>query len=295
MGITLYNLGNMVQAHIHFGQGASLYDRGQHHRLAFLYGEDPGVACLSRLGHIVWVLGYPDQSLEKHREALALAQDLGHTFSLAYALYFGARLHQFRREWNEILELTQPLLDLSREQGFQFWLASGRNVRGAALAMMGETEAGVEQMHVGLGARLATGAQSGQPRELVQLAEAYGKVGQAAEGLHVLSAVPALTEKTGERFAASECYRVKGELLLMQAAANAQEAETNFQLALNIARHQQAKSWELRAALSLSRLWQQQGQRSEAHELLAPIYGWFTEGFDTADLQEAKALLQELS
>jgi predicted ATPase len=127
------------------------------------------------------------------------------------------------------------------------------------------------------------------------LAEVYGKVGQAAEGLHVLSAVPALTEKSGEPFAASECYRVKGELLLMQAAANEQEAETNFPLALNIARHQQGKSWELRVAMSLSRLWQHQGKHSDALELLAPVYSWVTEGFDTADLQKAKALLEELS
>jgi predicted ATPase len=150
-------------------------------------------------------------------------------------------------------------------------------------------------MRQGLAAYLATGAELGRPRQLAMLAEAYGRVGQTAEGLAILAEALTAVHKTGERSYEAELYRLKGELLLQQPAGNGDEAETCFQLAIDVAHHQQAKSLELRAAMSLSRLWQQQGKRDEARELLAPIYGWFSEGVDTADLQEAKALLEELS
>ena len=151
------------------------------------------------------------------------------------------------------------------------------------------------QMHQGLEAILATGQTLTRPLCLVLLAEAAGQVGQVEEGLRLLAEALAAFEASGRGDGLAEAYRLQGELLLRQATPDAAQAEACFQQALAIARRQQAKSWELRAAISLSRLWQQQGKREEAHELLAPIYGWFTEGFDTADLQEAKALLNELA
>ena len=162
------------------------------------------------------------------------------------------------------------------------------------MAEQGQGAEGLAQMRQGLTAYQATGAEVFRPYYLAFLAEAYGKVGQAEEGLTVLRQALAAVHKTGERLYEAELYRLKGELLLVCSAENHEEAEASFQQALLVARHQQAKSLELRAAMSLSRLWQRQGKRHAAHELLAPVYGWFTEGFDTADLQEAKALLEAL-
>ena len=168
-------------------------------------------------------------------------------------------------------------------------------MRGWALAVQGQGAEGIAQIHQGMVAFRAAGAELGRPRDLALLAEACGEAGQTEEGLTVLVEALAVVDKTGERYWEAELYRLKGKLLLALLAEQYTEAATCFHQALDIAPHQQAKSLELRAATSLSRLWQQQGKRVEARELLAPIYGWFTEGFDTANLQEAKALLDELS
>ena len=178
---------------------------------------------------------------------------------------------------------------VTRYVGYGTWL------RGWALAIQGQGEAGLAQMHQGLAAILATGQRLAQPRGLVLLAEATGHTGQVAEGLRLLAESLVALEASGQGDLLAEAYRLKGEFLLRQALPDASQAEACFQQALAVARHQQAKSWELRVALSLSRLWQRQGKRTEARELLAPLYGWFTEGFDTADLQEAKALLTALA
>jgi predicted ATPase len=167
--------------------------------------------------------------------------------------------------------------------------------RGWALAAQGQDEAGIAQMHQGLAAIRAAGQGLGLSSRLAQLAEAYGKSGQAEEGLRLLAEALAHVDHIGERFWEAEVYRLKGELLLQQAVPDVPQAEACFQQALAVARRQQAKSLELRAAMSLARLWQQQDKRQEAYDLLAPVYEWFTEGFDTTDLQEAKALLEELS
>jgi predicted ATPase len=166
---------------------------------------------------------------------------------------------------------------------------------GWTLAAQGQGEAGVTQIRQGLAAHRATGGKIGEPHVLVWLAEAHGTEGQPAAGLRVLAEAVAAAHNVGERWFEAERHRLKGELLLALSADHQAKAEACFQQALAVARHQQAKSWELRAAISLSRLWQRLGKRAEAHQLLAGIYGWFTEGFDTADLQEAEALLAELA
>jgi predicted ATPase len=241
------------------------------------------------------MLGYPDQALRRSRETLTLPQELSHAFSLAYALDFAARIHQLRREEQLTQAQAQALIALSREQGFTQRLATGTILWGWALTAQGQGEEGIAHMRQGLAAFRATGAELAQPYYLALLGEAYGALGQAGEGLKVLAEALATTHKTGEQFCEAELHRLKGKLLLAGSAAHHAEAEACFQQALDVARRQRAKSWELRAAMSLSRLWQQQGKRAEAHALLTPIYGWFTEGFDTADLQEAKALLDALS
>ena len=217
-----------------------------------------------------------------------------HPYSLGLAQYWAACLHCRRRDAPAVQAQAEALLPLATAQGFPLYAGYGTCLRGWALAMQGEGEAGLAQMHQGMAAVVATGWMLSRPFCLVLLAEAAEHVGHVAEGLRLLAEALRAFEASGRGDLLVEAYRLQGELLLRHTAPDAAQAEACFQQALTIARRQQAKSLELRAAMSLSRLWQQQGKRAEAHELLAPIYGWFTEGFDTADLQEAKALLEEL-
>jgi predicted ATPase len=288
----LYRLGELVPARAHLEQGIALYTPEQDHSLQL--NAPPGVQCFNYAALTLWRLGYPDQALTRLHEALARAQELSHPYSLARGLSYAALLHGHRREWSTAQERAEASLALSTAQGFGHWVGQVTFQRGWALAAQGQGEEGIAQMHQGLAAIRTTGATV-RPLALARLAEAYGGIGQAEEGLHRLAEALAAMDTTGERCDEAELYRIKGELLLRRAVPDAPQAEACFQQALAVARRQQAKSLELRAALSLNRLWQQQGKRNEGYELLAPICGWFTEGFDTADLQEAKALLQELA
>jgi predicted ATPase len=204
-------------------------------------------------------------------------------------------LHQSRREPQAVHERAEACVVLANEQGFADWLAQATIMQGWALSAQGQGTEGTAQMRQGLAA-WASGSERQRPYHLALLAEAYGSMGQPAEGLSLLAEALATVDRTGARVWEAELHRLQGELLLAQACERQQmqEAEACFHQALAEARRQQAKSLELRAALSLSRLWQQQGKRADARELLAPIYSWFTEGFDTPDLQEAKALLEDL-
>jgi TOMM system kinase/cyclase fusion protein len=295
LGDTLVWLGEFAGARAHLEQGMVLYHPQQHRAHAFLYGYDSGVHGLSFGAWALWYLGYPDQALRRVHDALRLAQDVSHPFSLGFALAFAAWLHQLRREGHAAHERAAALIALATDQGFPFWDSWGTVLRGWALAEQGQCAEGIAQLRQGIAAWRATGAALQLPYYLALLVEAYGKAGQAEEGLRVLAEALAAVHTTGERQHEAELHRLKGALLLAQDGADAQEAERCFRQAMDVACQQQAKSLELRAATSLSRLWQQQGNCAEAHKLLAPIYGWFTEGFDTADLQEAKALLETLA
>jgi predicted ATPase len=319
---TLFQLGDLTSARSHLEQGLALYDPQKHHALAGLYGEDPGVSCRTFAAWIMWHLGYPDQALQYARTVKKIAEELAHPFSLAQALSFGAAVHLFRREGKRVQEMAEALTPLCREQGFALWLAGGKLLHGGALTEQGQGEAGIAEMRQGLADWRATGAAICWPCFLGLLAEAHGKVGQPEEGLGVLAEALEASRTSGEVWYDAELYRLKGQLTLQskpvedkskvsrgqvkgkseitnpqplapgtQAEA---EAEAYFLKAIEIARQQSAKSLELRSAVSLSRLWQSQGKITEARALLSEIYGWFTEGFDTADLQEAKVLLEEL-
>jgi predicted ATPase len=242
-----------------------------------------------------------DQALQKSQEALTLARQLVHPFSLAFALYFEAVVAQYRREWREVQRLAEALMALSAEHGFTQRLAQGRIMLGWTLVERGQVAEGIAQMGQSVAAYRATGADLGRSSYLALLAEAYGKAGQVEEGLTVLAGARTAVQEHQIRFNEAELYRLQGELLRRQAegergalARPATEAEACLQQALEVARRQQTKALELRAAISLSRLWQGQGKRAEAHQLLDEVYSWFTEGFDTVDLREAKALLEEL-
>jgi predicted ATPase len=311
LGTTVFYLGELAQAREHLDQGIALYDRRQHRSLAFLYGQDPAVTCLSYAAWALWLLGYPDQALKRCHEALALSQELSHPFTQVYALVFAAGLHGYRREAQVVQERAEAAITLAAQQGFTFWVAMASIRRGWALAEQGQPEEGSAQIRQGQAAYQATGAEISRPANFAMLAEAYAKGGRAEEGLSVLAEALAAAHRTGESYYEAELYRLKGELQLRQAAgrdgwhpdapgpfmgAKAEEpvqteAEAYFRQALDTARRQHAKSLELRAAMSLSRLWQQQGRHEEAQHMLAATSSWFTEGFDTADLQEAKALL----
>jgi predicted ATPase len=294
LGDALFRLGELVPARAHLEQGMALYHPQQHRADALRYGQDPGMGCRGFAALVLWVLGYPDQALQRGEEGLTLAHELSHPFSLAFILGQVSQLHGLRREWRVAQERAEALMALARAHGFAQSLAASLMQWGRTLAAQGQGEVGIPQIRQGLAAYLATGAALARPLYLAWLAEAYGAGGQPAEGLRVLAEAVAAAQHIGERWYEGERYRLKGELLLALSVEPQAEAEACFQQALDVARHQQAKSWELRAAMSLARLWQQQGKGAEAYKLLAPVYGWFTEGFDTADLQEAKALLEEL-
>ena len=296
LGATLWSLGLVASAYMHFAQGIALYDPQQHRASAFLYGEDAGVICHILAARALWDLGYPDQGLARSQEAVTLAQQSAHPFSLSFVLSFAAMFHQLRREERATQERADATMRLATEQGFPLWRAFGAILYGWALVQQGKVQEGIEQINQGLMTYRATGGEIMRPYCLALLAETHGTMGQPEVGLTVLTEALTFAETTGERWYAPELHRLQGELILLQQNSDYQvEAESCFHHAIRIAQNQQAKSWELRAATSLARLWQQQGKHQEAHDLLAPVYGWFTEGFETADLQEAKALLDELA
>ncbi len=300
LGQVLFRLGEFALAQEHVEQGVALYNPQQHRSHAFLYGQDSGMACLLYAALALWHLGYPDQALKRIHDALTLTQELSHSYSRVGVPVITAMLHQFRQEGQIAQEQAEAAIALSNEQGFPLLLARGTILRGWALAEQGQEE-GIVQVRQGLAALQTTGAELDRPYYLALLAEVYGKAEQAEEGFTVLTEALDLVHKTGGRFYEAELYRLKGQLTLQQFNVQGskfkveEEAEAYFLKAIKIAQRQQAKSLELRATTSLARLWQQQGRQKEAHRMLAEIYGWFTEGFDTADLKEAKALLEELA
>ena len=243
----------------------------------------------------LWLLGYPAQALAHLHEALALAHALSHPYSLACARCWAAFVSQFRRDVPAVHEQAEAAVALSTEQGFPLWAAQGTSLRGWALAMQGQGEEGMAQVRQGIAACRATGAALLVPYLCTLLADVSDHLGHTEDGLQALAEAHTLVEQHEERWWEAEIYRLRGVLLLRQTGTPQAEAEAWLQRALDVARRQEAKSLELRAAMSLSRLWQQQGKQAEARALLAPVYGWFTEGFDTADLQEARALLEELT
>jgi class 3 adenylate cyclase/predicted ATPase len=296
LGATLFHSGEFAASRQHSEQGIALYNPQQHHTLTFVYGHNFGVVCGFYAAWALWCLGALDASLHRSHEALTLAQELSHPYSLAWCLQHAARLHYCCREVHMIHERTEALMALCTQQGFEHFAATGTILRGWVLAAQGQGEEGITHMRQGLDVSQATGTGVNRPTFLAMLAEAYGQHGQVQEGLSVLIEAQVAVDKSGEHWYEAELYRLRGELLRHADGAKRMAEltpEVCFQKAIDIARQQEAKSWELRATMSLARLWQQQGKRQEARELLAPIYGWFTEGFDTADLQEAKALLDE--
>jgi class 3 adenylate cyclase/predicted ATPase len=297
LGVTLFYLGELEGARAHLERGLVLYGPIQRGIDAVLYGEDPGVGCGSFLAWTLWLLGDVDQAWQRAEAAVVRARGLSHVPSLAFALNYAARLHQHRRERQATQDVVDELIALSEAHGFAQRLATGRIQRGWARAEGGDLAGGLAEMRESLAAYQATGGEVARPFFLGVLAETYGKAGRPDEGLAAVAEALALAQTHGERWWEAELLRLRGRLLLAQGIDSpaAAEAEASLVEALDRARGQRAKSLELRAAMSLSRLWQDRGKRDQARDLLAAIHGRFTEGFDTADLQEARGLLRELS
>jgi DNA-binding SARP family transcriptional activator/predicted ATPase len=295
LGVVLFCAGEYTASLAHLEHIISFYDPEQHHHsLVFVRGSDAGTGAMAYAACCLWCLGYPDQAQNRSRQALALARELDHPFSLADVLcYAGCTLSQMRRDAKALKDSAEELVQLSKEGGVPNWLAAGLTFLGEALALLGQVEEGLAQMREGMEAAQSQGIRCQLPGTLSTQAAVYAQAGHPERGLTTLTEALALVEETGQRQWEPELCRLKGELLLLQGEDSG--AEASLKQAIDVARRQEAKSWELRATVSLCRLWQKQGKKEEAREVLAEVYGWFTEGFDTPDLKEAKALLQELS
>jgi class 3 adenylate cyclase/predicted ATPase len=289
-GLTCFHLGEFLAARAHLEQALARMEPA-HRALSFFF-QDPLVPLLNYLSNDLLCLGYLDQSRFRSKAAVEEASKLGHAYSLATAMSEACKVDWATRSREELLARTDAVIAVADEHGFSYYRAAGTVFRGWALTGSGQTTEGIALLDTGVAAYRATGAVTEVPFYLTLLAEAEGEAKEWDEGLGHLAEAERLIAETEERWAEAELYRVRGELL--RTGHDPAAAEQSFSRAIGIAKQQSAKFWELRAAISLARLWQEQGKRDAARDLLAPIYGWFTEGFDTPLLKEAKALLDEL-
>jgi len=291
-GRNLGTCGRFADSRAHFEKVLALYDPISHHSLVHLAGMHPHVISQAYVAINQLSLGFPDQALERSSGSIAEARRLSHLPSLALSLAFGSRLLSLVGDDAALYERTEQLAAVTTEQGFPYWRAMGTIYQGWVKVKNGDVIEGIAVIRGGLIAYRATGTVLLIAYYIDLLAKAYEIAGQTEEALTLLDEALQIVERTGDRQFAAELNRHKGRLLLRQGHSEA--AEELYRKALSIAQEQEAKLWELRAAASLARLRRDQGRRTEARDLLAPVYGWFTEGFDTPDLKEAKALLDEL-
>jgi predicted ATPase/class 3 adenylate cyclase len=297
LGASLSLSGEFAEGLHHLEQGSAIYDPQQHAAQAYVYGQDAGVACLCHGAWSLWFLGYPDRARERIGEALALARRLSHPVSKAAAANFGWMVYQLLRDPHASREQADAAVTLSTEpeQEFELWRAWGMIGQGSALTESGQVEDGIARLRAGMSALRMTGAQISLPSFNTLLAQAHRKAGRAEEALRILAEAETMVSKTGERWCLAPLCRLRGQLLLRRGEdGNEEAAEECFRRAIAVAQEQRAKSLELRAAMSLSRLWKKQGKRVAARQVLSEPYNWFTEGFDTPDLREARALIAQM-
>ncbi len=296
LGYTLHHLGELEASRSCLEQVILSYDPAVHGDYAFRYGgNDPGSGSLGHSAFLFWELGHPDQAVGQYEDGLALGRKLGHPFSEAWALVCAALVHQLRGEPQATQEHAEAAKEIAVERGFELYVGWTSVLRGWSLGEQKPSTEAIAEMREGLDVSQATGAGILSPLWLALLASIYGRLGQAENGLVAITEALDEVARTGERRCEAELHRLKGELLLTSNGTDDAESEDCFHKAIEIARSQKAKSWELRAATSLARLWCGQSKPDEARDILAPLYDWFTEGFDTPDLKDAKSLLDELS
>ena len=287
--------GDIVEGRKHYDRAMALYDPAENRSLASRFGQDLRVAILSFRSYALWTLGYPEAALADAREVLKDAREIGHAATLMYALNQTTFTHIFCGNYATANAQLDEVVALADEKGALLWKATGIALQGCVLALSGKASDAVHVIASGITALRSTGATIFMPLHLSHLTRAYAELGQVDDAWRCIGEAITTIETTKERWLEAEVHRTAGEIAQLSANRDAAKAEAYFEHALAVARQQQAKSWELRAAMSLARLWRDQGKVQQARELLSPVYGWFTEGFDTRDLEEAKALLQELA
>jgi predicted ATPase len=295
MGMSRLLTGEVAAGRAHLDRALALYDPAEHRPLATRFGQDVGVGILSFRSLALWSLGNPDAALADANHALKDAREIGHAATLMYALNRTTFTHIFCGNYGTANAQLDEVVALADEKGALYWKALGIALQGCVLALSGNASDAVHVIASGITALRSTGATIFVPLYLSHLTRAYAELGQVDDAWCCIGEAITTIETTKERWMEAEVHRTAGEIALLSANRDAAKAEARFEGALDVARQQLAKSWELRAAMSLARLWRDQGKVQQARELLAPVYGWFTEGFDTRDLKEAKALLDELS
>jgi predicted ATPase len=295
MGISLSGTGDIAEGRAHFDQAIALYDPAEHRPLATRFSVDSGVSVLSYRSWALWFLGYPEAALADSDQAISDAREIGQAATLMYALLHVSFTHIHCGNYATATGVLNELTGLAGEKGALFWKAHGTAQQGCLFGLIGKASNAVERLTSGITAFRLTGSTSWMPTRLSYLAKAYADLGQFDEASRYIGEAMTAVDTMKERWWEADIYRMAGEIALMSSEPDAARAEAYFDRALAVARAQQAKSWELRAAMSMARLWRDHGKRDEARELLAPVYGWFTEGFDTLDLKEAKKLLNELA
>jgi predicted ATPase len=295
MGISLLLTGDIAEGRAHHDQAMVLYDPVEHRPLATRFGQDLGVAILTFRGTALWLLGYPEAALAHSTQALKDAREIGQAATLMYALNHTTMfVHIPCGSYAAAKAALEEVVALADEKGALFWKALGTMNQACVLTLTGKASDAIQMFTSGIAAYPATGATVWRPLHLSHLARAYAALGQFEDAWRCIGEVITAVETTNERWVEAEVHRTGGEIALLSPDPDAAKAEAYFERALAVARQQQAKSWELRAAMSMARLWRDQGKRNEARDLLTPVYNWFTEGFDTLDLKEAKTLLHEL-
>jgi predicted ATPase len=295
VGTSLLSAGAMAQGRAHFDSALALYDPVAHRPLVTRFGQDVRVAILAYRAWALCFLGYPEAALADAEYALNDARETGHAATVMYALYLASVTHLECRNYARASAEADELISLADEKGTLFWKAFGMLGRGSVLAVSGKSADAVQPLTAAIAGFRSTGAKVGLPLYLSYLATAYAQLGRYDESLRSIDEAMAAKEATKERWWEADIHRMAGEISLRLPAPDAAKAQAYFEQALALARAQQAKFWELRAAMSMARLWRDQGKRDEARDLLAPVYGWFTEGFDMRDLTEARALLKALA
>ena len=295
MGMSLLNTGDIAEGRAHLDQALALYDAAEHRPLAARFGQDVAVAILSFRSTALWLLGYPEAALADTDSALKHAREIGQAATLMYALTATLITLVHCGNYATATMQFEELVALTDEKGSSFWKALGTMMQGCVLAMTGKASDAIHVINSGLTAYRSTGTTMWMPMFLSHLARAYAGLGQFDDAWRCIGEAMTTMETTKERWFEADVHRTAGEVVLVSRKSDAAKAERYFERALAVARKQQAKSWELRAATSMARLWRDQGKRNEARDLLAPVYGWFTEGFDTLDLKDAKVLLEELN
>jgi class 3 adenylate cyclase/predicted ATPase len=295
MGLSLAQTGDIAEGRVHLDQALALYDPAEHRPLAARFGQDVGVTILVYRSLALWPLGYPEAALRDADDALRNAREIGQAATLMVALFFAAVPYTLCGNRAAAAAQAQELVALAEEKDSLYWKAYGLVSQGCVLALAGRASDATGMLISGIAAVRTTGATLWVPFFLSHLARAHAELGQFEAAWRCIGEAMTAAETTKEKWCEAEIHRTAGEIALMSPEPDATKAQARFESAIAIARAQRAKSWELRAATSLARLWRDHGKRQQARDLLAPVYGWFTEGFDTADLKEAKALLDQLT